>query len=257
MARLNDFLKFTLCLALASCGTRDYGSNNEPAPPPRTPPPIQSEHPRTYRVEESGYVWRGLRWVGLQDEKVGALQEALDDDSKTDAFCAFGTTVMGGAALGLVIRFAGNWLFGQSVSVASKSPVWRRIEEMGKTTSQGTLRGAMTAAGCYLLLTGLSPVPYPGLLGMEFKGLASSLVLGGLAGIAFSPYARSIVRKNRPLWRKMKKWTGSADLNNYARYHVAPGLMILGVGSGVGLLVFSGCRGGGYDPIDEKSVPAE
>lgn len=258
MIRLDNLLKYVLCLSLISCGTRDYGQHSSTPPPPvNQPKPIQSEHPRTYQVKEPGYVWRGLRWFGLEDDKVNSLKEALNDDSQTDAFCAFGSTVIGGAILGLVIRFAGNWVFGQSVSVASKSPVWNRIEAMGKTTGQGTLRGALTGAGCYLLLTGLSPIPYSGLLGMDFKGLSSALVLGGLAGIAFSPYARSIVRKNRPLWKDVRRWTGSSELTNYTRYQVAPGLMILGIGAGMGLLVFTGCRAGGHDPDTRNLPPGE
>ncbi len=266
---------FVISLSLvAGCGTRDYGAPQEPktlekevrdaleeqmgAQEREGVQPQMAPLPFGQRVEESeGYLWRGLDWGGVSEERVTQIQDWLSDHEETrNNFDALGLTILGGAALGVVMKVSGSWFFGGPVEGHESHWFWRKLDEAAKGTTQGLVRGSLFAGGCYLLLTGIDPLPYTGLLGQQYTALSSALVLGGMSAGAASVFTKKFLRRNLndpnahlslslpsnnvvgKGMHAIQQWTTSSVLGRGLRYQVVPGLVIVGVGSGVGVLVF-------------------
>lgn len=240
-------------LALTACGTRDYETTEPPKPSPgeeiALPPPEPSQRRilLTAQKPSPGYLWGGLRWIGVPDHQLSEVMSNLADDDNTNTFAAFGVTVVGGAILGFIIRVSNSWFFGGPIESKAGHWFWNRVDRSVKTASQGIVRGAAFGAGCHLLLTGLHPIPFDGLLGEDYRALSSSLVIGGLSSITFGHMITRLAEKNwispqSPLyyskWGQLQEWTQTTEIGRNLRYRFLPGLIILGLGTGIGMIVF-------------------
>lgn len=259
-----SFLLFAAQIMVSACGTRDYET---PAPRETVRPPVTQQFPGAdpqfeKRVigasedHESGYLWRLLNWTGVADQELPTFKSQLADTAQSGSFDAFGTTVIGGAVMGVIVRASRSWFFGQPIQSDIGHWFWRGVYRTANGTAQGASRGALFSFTCYLLLVGADPLPYEGLLGDDFKALSSALVLGGMSSIVGATMADSIVRgdwastdtrwgrfinrssRARHFFSNLQEWTTTTSIGRGLRYKVAPGIIILGIGTGVGLVVY-------------------
>jgi len=267
MSRFILFLKFFSVLALMSCGTQDYGPyEDNTGVQPEVGEKINAfndqriiEAQREAQGEDqAGYIWQGLKWVGVPDEMVSDFQTHLADEVKTlNHFEAFGTAVLGGAVLGLVIRASDSWFFGAPVDSKAGHWFWKRMDRAVKGTTQGLGRGGLFAGGCYLLLSGVNSLRYDGLLGGDFSALSSAAVLGGMGAGASLNFINKMANKDWSLPKsklgqyiysqkyvgkglgKFQEWSTTTEIGKGIRYKLIPGVTVLGIGSGIGLIVYN------------------
>lgn len=254
---------------LNACGSDDYGPDHseqgktaQGKPEQKVPPPATGQMSMIEQREaRTGFIWQGLGWLGLNDGMVSDFKSRLADDKQTNPFCTFGASVLGGAVLGLVVRASGSWFFGGPVEPKPGHWFWNSLNKTVQSGGRGILRGGLFGGGCYLLLTGLSPLPFSGLLGQSFRALSSSIVLGGMSLGAASPFIRRMIGKDwtdtespigkalsRTKWtrqgaEKFQHWSESTEIGEGIRYRVIPGLVILGIGAGIGMLIYESCSG--------------
>lgn len=272
---------------LGACGTRDY----EEAPPPETfpaeftAPPL--EQPRPYgdpdivneAVTESspessrGYLWGGLDWMGVSDRTLSDLECALANGPSVNEFQVFGTALLGGAILGMVIRHSGSWFFGKPPEPAANEWFWKRLERTTQTAGPGAVRGALFAGTCQIMFTGVDALSFDGMIGSNFSALSASLIMGGMSSLAAKPHIARLIgsesanaaltstrmarlreRFGQPptgsgpragareallrAGERVSEWSRTTSLGKGVRYRLAPGLFILGIGGGAGLLVY-------------------
>ena len=257
-------------LSLNGCGTRDYApaplDSRVRAEEKRTTAPSSPVNPRPLvtGAASPGYLWGGLKWIGLPDDMLANLKCRLEDGPSVNEFKVFGTTVIGGAILGMVIRGSGSWFLGKPTEPAPGHWFWNRLDETIKVVGQGSFRGALLAGGCETLLAGGNFSPLAGILGQAFAALSGAITLGGLTSLAAAPFITKLMSETGPnapveaqdragigaagdgngiSWRdrfsQFKEWTTTSDLSRGVRYRVAPGLMIVGLGTGVGYLIYN------------------
>jgi hypothetical protein len=259
MRRRVFLLIFTVLL---SCGTHDYESappDVGPAETIHTPSPTTVNRPPPLpptvipSMDQEGYLWEGMRGVGVSDAKVESYMCKLQDRLGVYRMKALGAAMTGGLILGIVIRSSGSWgFFGEPIKPKPKHWFWRNMELGVKTLSQGWIRGTGFAFACDSLLTGRF-MPTVGVLGQDFNALAAGATLGGMSAIAAAPYVprwmehffkkgpNRIYRSKGQMWNgivRVKKWSKSSDIGKGIRYEVLPNLAIIGVGVGVGWLVY-------------------
>ncbi|MCB0355484.1 MAG: hypothetical protein KDD40_00665, partial [Bdellovibrionales bacterium] len=171
-------------------------------------------------------------------------------------FTALGTAAIGGAVIGVIMRSTGSWFFGKPVDSPVGHWFWRTIDKVIKNNKAGVVRGGTFASAFYLTLAGMPSLSFKGLLGMQFSSFSCSVALGGMTVLATGNIIKNI---NREDWRhpksrlgrwlnhtdtgknamaKMQEWTSETQLGRFVRYNVSPGLFILGLGSGIGLIVY-------------------
>lgn len=265
-----------MCCLVFACGTRDYDTtttSNEDKPEQATKKVKQvnqlqktivnkniSLHKKTKENEntiEQGYIWDMMSWVGVSNDNISEFKSELVDHEGTNTFNTFGTTLLGGAILGLVIRSSDSWFFGGPIPTKEGHWFWRKLNKTSKLTTQGLVRGGMFASGCHLALTGLNPISYDGLLGEGFTAMSASIILGGMSSLALSPYMNKIMKKDwklnnlsgnpisqnpgfiRTTATNIVEWSKSSQLGKGIRYKLIPGISILGLGSGVGLIIYN------------------
>ncbi len=283
-------------LFLGACGTRDYAkppvegtARPEAQKNESSDRSIRSQH-LMVRPSESGYLWGGLHWVGVPDDAVKALRCQYMDRPNSNRFSAFGATIVGGAVLGVASRFSGSWFFGRPTPSEKGHWFWNRLDQTIKTGGQGLMRGALFAGVCETLLAGGNMTPFSGVLGQDFSVLASAITLGGLAAIAAAPYVQKKLgessnaetsseggaenppnddgggggRNNpRDLARRiashLQDWSKSSEIGKGIRYRLMPGIVIIGIGAGFGLIVYDGLQNddGSKDSRTSSTLPAD
>jgi hypothetical protein len=129
-----------------------------------------------------------LSWIGVSDESLRGLKCALADGPRVDHFKAFGTSILGGAIIGVVIRSSGSWFFGKPIQPGPGHWFWNRFDQAVKTGGQGSLRGALFAGTCETILAGGNLLPFRGLIGQDFNALSAATALGALTALAANPY---------------------------------------------------------------------
>lgn len=257
----------------SACGSQNYDDEQEkPAPPATTTTaskpqqPIQNVRP----IEKSltpGYLWRGFRLVGMSDETLSALQCPLRDAPGVNHFEAFGSSLFWGAILGVVIRFSDSWFLGKPVETGEGHWFWNNLDQTVRKSGQGLIRGAIFAGVCETLLAGGNFTPFNGILGQDFVALSAGLSVGGLSAIAATPLLSRYMEKqeeppitlkeddpSNPISRRiisqLNQWSKTSEIGQRFRYRVAPGLVLLGIGAGFGLLVYdhlqSSAQGGDW-----------
>lgn len=237
--------------------------------------PLVNQHPPASEWASPGYMWGGLEWIGVSNETVSGLKCRLEDGPSVSEFKVFGAAILGGAILGIVIRSSGSWFLGKPTDPGPGHWFWNRLDETIKTVSQGGFRGALLAGGCETLLAGGNFTPLAGFLGQTFAALSGAITLGVMSSIAAAPYLKRLMSADSAelakarRWRKrdshgrfkskdpddpddppdenrgwggaamkLNKWSKTSDLGRGIRYRVAPGLTILGLGSGAGLIIY-------------------
>lgn len=275
-------------LAVSACGTRDYPpvpqQDSIPTEERISTPPARSSSTPTIIPSRAkpGYLWSAMDWVKVPNESVKDMRCALGDGPKVDDFEAFGTALLGGALLGLVIRSSDSWFFGKPIEPAPGHWFWSRLEQGFKIGAQGAVRGALFAGACEVALAGSTLVPFRGLLGHNFSAVSAAATLAGMAALAGNPYVRHLFREDPsgrlktaeeateseraaeaeaaaeaqakeeeamvtgepqpppPRIRKRDRlWSATAELREGFHYRVAPGIMIVGIGTGIGLITYN------------------
>jgi hypothetical protein len=274
-------LAICLSVVLIACGSQDYppppnqtGVRHEEQPTaPGQPQPTTAAPALEPNVYTPGYVWRIADWIGLPDSGVEDLKCRLQDQN-VNHFQALGTTIGGGAILGVIIRRSGSWFFGQPYDPGPGHWFWNRLDETVKTVGQGVWRGGLTAMACDVLLAGGDYIPISGILGHEFAALSAALTLGGLSSMAATPYIEKWIGSppqaplNPPIgealwqppsgswpkrvWAKVSDWTEKSEIGRGLRYRIGPRLVIVGVGIGAGFLVYDKLQDG--PPVDPSCV---
>lgn len=262
-------INLVLCFAISACGTRNYeerpvtDSRIRPILQGRTPIlPQQGQIPRP--VEEPvhvGYLWRGLSWMGVNDADLNSFKDGIRDGPGANSFQTLGSVITGSAVLGLVIRASGSWFLGRPVDVQSGHWFWQTAERAARGSGRGIVRGALLGGACYGLLVGVNPIPFDGLLGSEFDAFSAATALAAMSALSVGPYAQKIVEPGwgnpeKPFGRWLNQfppakagadfihdWTQGSPLGRGMRYKVAPGLIIVGIATGVGLLVYNSLDG--------------
>lgn len=198
-----------------------------------------------------GQLWRGLRWFHVPPESLLDLRCRLADGTGVNRYEAFGTAILGGAVLGLVVHASDSWFFGQPVEPGPGHWFWKRLSQVIKTSSQGVVRGALFGGACAELLSGWNLFPINGLLGPDYSVLSAAATLGGLSSLAAAPHMRRLLGPDevradttegiQPELSpgRLRRWLRYVDIRPGLRYRLFPGLMVVGVGSGVGLLVYN------------------
>lgn len=211
-----------------------------------------------YFVAEQGYLWDGMEWIGVSDEHIDYLQESLIDNEHTSDYSTMGTALIGGAILGIIIRSSGSWILGKPIEYPPKHPFWQKLEKVIKTTTKGGVRGGALAGAIHLALSGLPALSYKGLLGLQYGILSCSVALGSLSAIASGTVFNNI---NKGDWSQpnsfigkwihnnskhgkntmdnLQKWTTETEIGQFARYKIAPGVFVIGISTGVGLIVYN------------------
>lgn len=218
---------------------------------------------------KSGYIWGGLEWIGVPPSMILKLKCQLADVRTVSEFKALGSAIFGGAVIGVVVKYSGSWFFGKPAEAGPGHWFWNRLDETTKNVSQGALRGALFGGVCETALAGGNFTPFAGFLGQSFAALSSAVTLGVLSSIAATPYIEKLInqeplpndippsevqaareaeivsetealRKRRPVGfrAKMREWTQTTKIGRGLRYRVAPGIAIVGIGAGVGLLIY-------------------
>lgn len=259
---MSYILKITSILVLLSvftaCGTREYEMPEEEESPAEEQIQVTQSPWLIDQDEgsEAGYLWDGLNWVGVSDDFITYLQTSLTDNMRTNTFSSFGTTVMGGAVLGLIVKASGSWFLGGPVNSQSSHWFWQQTNKALSSWGQSVVRGGLFSGACYLVLSGARPLPYDGILGHDFTALSSAISLGVMASIASSPIIFHLVRQdwsnpNSLLGKvashygrvgqatlKIQRWSNSTNIARGIRYQLAPGIVILGIGSGLGIIIY-------------------
>jgi hypothetical protein len=272
MKKQIECLQLLTCLILLNaCGTRDYDV-------PQTESAVQKEEvivPSARlaggaiaivpREEPSpGYLWGGLEWIGIPTSMVSKLKCKLADDESANELKALGAAMVGGAAVGIVIKYSGSWFFGKPADSGPGHWFWNRLDETTKNVTQGALRGVVFGGVCQTALAGGNFTPFAGILGQSFAALASAITLGVLSSIAATPLIQKLMGPSsssvseavlssdatekpvhgrlRRVTATIKEWSEKSTIGKGLRYRVAPGLAIVGIGAGVGLLVYDGLQ---------------
>lgn len=277
-------LSILLCCSLVSCGTQDYDTAETPniASSPATTRTSSTTDPRqtsatatapTYEKPllktpyHPGYLWMGLRWVGVSDDAVTRLKCTLRDSQNVNHFSAFGSTLLWGGILGIVIHASGGWLFGRPADAPSGHWFWNNFDHSVKTGFQGFARGAIFAGACDTLLAGGNLTPFAGVLGHEHAAASAAISLATMSSMAASPFVQKWLREtqaraatgnasdrpsgNLDVGRRdfkaaisnIRDWTRSSEIGRAIRYKVAPGVLIIGIGAGVGVIVHDWLQG--------------
>jgi hypothetical protein len=280
-------IMFALALTLNGCGTQDYekppafdrrpqdagNGNPEPARPPPPQAAYSEKVPIAPRSFKPGYMWSGLTWIGVPDSTWHGLRCALKDSPDADHFKALGASVLGGAVIGIVIRSSGSYFLGKPVDPGPAHPFWQKVDIFAKTAGQGVIRGSLFTAGCEMLLAGGGLTPLRGILGQEFSALSAGLSLGLITAIASSNYVQRAVGKdpgppkirkgkggtasrrrrspNRGWLGNIEDWSRKSEIGRGIRYRFAPGIAVVGIGAGVGLLVYDNLEGKQPLPADD------
>jgi hypothetical protein len=278
------FLRFaSLCWLLTACGTQDYES------PPKTekrilpvlPVPVSSraapsppdsglrDSPLIKRVVQPGYLFRALRWMGVSPDTIASWTLPLEDRPGVNHFGAFGTSVTGGAIIGVLVRYSGSWFLGRPSNVKDGPWVWERLRGNFANAGKGLLRGALYGGLCETALAGGNLTPLDGILGQNFTALSAAISLGTLSSAAAGPLARRWVGKiptpaqlkkltfptrgGSLVLRRLRYWSQTHSLGRAIRYRLVPGLSIVIVGSGVGFLIYEKIQSGAAQPDVEAS----
>jgi hypothetical protein len=260
-------IAFTLAAALLlnGCGAQDYATRPPERPPGENKteqaPVVAEQKPLIVRKNRPGYLFSGLKWIGVSDESVENIKCRFKDRADVNHFNSLGVSIMGGAIIGLVIRTSGSWFFGQPIEPGPGHWFWNRLDQTIKTGAQGLTRGVLFAAVCETLLAGDNFTPLTGFLGQDFSALSAALTLGGLSAIAVSPYIRR--KMGRPVsepefalrppgndgkfshrvMMTVEEWSRTSDLGRAVRYRVAPDISIVGIGGAVGLVIYGWLQG--------------
>lgn len=258
-------LPILLALTVTACGSQDYDEASKPkdvqVPAPNQSGPVDSPTNEVHlapRTPSEGYGWRLMKWIGLPDSRVEDLKCRVQDSHNVDHFVAFGSALIAGAVLGPVIRGSGMWFFGKPIEPGEPHPFWGKFDQSVRSAGQGMLRGPLVAGTCEALLTGVPINPLGAALGPNFMSISTAITIGGLSAIASASkvdsWLESILdrgpsRTNRgkgSLYNGIavaKRWSKRSELGKNLRYRVGPHLVIFGIGSGVGLLVYENLQG--------------
>ncbi|RME14066.1 MAG: hypothetical protein D6797_09720 [Bdellovibrio sp.] len=259
---LSFILIFTF--VLSSCGTREYKERPKTPPPFSLSPQIEEQPfitntddiPNETHQNNEGYLWKGLNWIGVSEENLSFLESRLQDNIHSNDFKTLGSVLVGGAILGILIRINGSWFFGGPIETKSYHGFWRTLEKTKTAVGQGMVRGSLFAGSCYYLLKGVDSISFDGILGPSFKSLSSSIILGGMAALSTSTLIRSIIDADwtdnshvigkiidhskmvKTTVQRFQDWTNKTTIGQKVRYKIAPNLFLVGLGSGVGIVVY-------------------
>ncbi len=205
------------------------------------------------RDPATGYLWRLLETAGVPPETLDTLAQPLEDLPGVNRFEAFGTSVVGGAIFGVLVRYSGSWFLGKPADTTRGAWIWDRFGAHLSNTGNGLLRGGLYGGLCETALAGGNIIPFAGILGQNFSALSAAISLGSISSVAAGSFAKKWVgeipkhtRKKKTLPKSKQKlvlarlqhWSQTTPLGQTLRYRVLPGISFVLVGSGVGLLVY-------------------
>lgn len=260
---------------LAGCGTRDY----EKPPPDFGPPtpPRQNEtradpyaQPRlTTEPPAAGYAWRGLKWVGIPSNMINDVKCAIADSPQSSRTAAFGTALISGAVIGVVGKFNDAWLF---VTKDDPHPpgdwFWNNLDVTIKKFFGGATRGAIYLAACETMMAGGNLTWFSGVLGQNYSAASTAAAIGIFSAIAGAPLVQKrfgsppgppiilpshesppsyngFADYSGKVFTHLRDWSRNSDIGRGIRYKFVPGVLILGIGGGLGYLVYDRLAGEG------------
>lgn len=258
-----------LSFVTPSCGTRDYSYQEKESKDhqSKTKEASKDEKDRTFpnmnlkdqeflknrtreknqslyareNEQSSGWTWEAMEFVGVNPQTVDAIHESLADTSQESTFEAIGATAVLGAIIGIIVKASGSSAFGGPVNSEASHAVWNRLDRMRKSGGRSAFNGATFNLGCFVLFRGLHPLALEGLFGHAHSALSAATALAFSASIAASANTARVTRAL--LARKsFKKFTGASELKKDTILKITNTLFVVGVGSGVGYLVYQGLQ---------------
>lgn len=264
-----------LLVVLGGCGTRDY----EKPPPDGGPPmPARQNEPRADKnaqprlitePPQPGYLWRGMKWAGVHQDKLDSVKCSISDSLSSNRPAALGTALISGAVIGVIGKFNGAWLF---VTKDEPNPpgnwFWNNLDVTIKKFAGGAARGAIYVGGCETLLAGGNLTWFSGLLGQNYSAASTAAAIAVFSAVAAAPsvkkhFGTAPLRPirlptqdppppyNGPLdyagniLTHLRVWSVDSDLGRGLRYRFVPGVIIVGIGGGIGYLVYDHLAGDG------------
>jgi hypothetical protein len=271
-------LSLILAVAFSACGTRDYQKlptdYGQPVPPRENEPRAEpTARPRiTTQGSGAGYLWKSLRWAEVPQSEIDRVKCTLADSIDTSRLHSFSSALVSGAIIGVIGKFSNAWLFGKPENPPPEGHwFWNNFDYTIRDFFGGIFRGALLVAGCQTLLSGGNVTWFNGILGEEYSAFSTALSAGAFASIAAQPYVwnRWAQRPQQPVvpppndppprfngytdyagkvFGRLKEWSSTSDIGLGVRYRFIPGVMILGIGGGVGYLIYDGLTGD--TPVD-------
>jgi hypothetical protein len=266
-------MSLILAVAFSACGTRDYQKPptdyGQPVPPRQNEPRAErTARPRvTTEGSGAGYLWKGLRWAEIPQSEIDEVKCHLADSIDTSRLQSFSSALVSGAVIGVIGKFSNAWLFGKPEDLPREGHwFWNNFDRTIRNTFGGAFRGALLVGGCQTLLSGGNITWFSGVLGEEYTALSTALSVGAFASIASKPYIwnrwakmpqrPAVLPANEPppafngyanyagkAFRHLKEWSSTSDIGLGIRYRFVPGVMILGIGGGLGYLIYQGLTG--------------
>lgn len=284
------YLGFVLFFSIIlGCGTRDYGTEKDKADTKNDleviigkskAKDLLSEKKLQKRINETqgistfgaespdagssskeGYIWEGMRFISIPEDKIASLQERLQNEKDLNNACMVGTVLASGVVLAFVIRIGGSIFFGAHPEYNPGTHwFWQGLGKTKHLITDTSFRGAAFATGCHLALVGVGAIGYKGLMGPEYSALSASVLAGSMVAWSSSPYLNYFSKSDwgQPTGRigkwlqtkgnigqwagKAQTWTSGSVLGRGLRYEIIPGLILLGIASGVGVVVYDGLQ---------------
>lgn len=211
---MRTHLTLILCASmLVSCGTQDYAKRPEEpgTPKARTVTPQSTPLPVRPPLLSSGqhnkgHLWGAMRWFGLSNQTVENLRCSYGDRGGVHDFNAFGASFVGGAVIGVVVRYSGSLFFGSpandghghgpdggsavggAVGSLHARSFWNRIYRASDHVIGAGLSAGAFVGGCQALLAGTKFPPWDGLLGNDYSAFSSAVAVALATGVAVSPW---------------------------------------------------------------------
>lgn len=271
---MNSKIRKSLSIFLAlliGCGSRDYGTEEEPLSREEEIRQQLQERPELQHdssdevesfsedaeTKREGWLWQGLdnlkradwltelAWLDEvqepnQQKKIDDLVESLkeklaDDDPSRSNFDALGLTLMGASILGAIARISHlkEKQFLQASQGDPQNPQGPAQTDWIMETGKSLQKAAILGLGCYVLFSGFNPF-FPGVFGQDYAYLSAATVVTLFSAHTGFSIRRALI-KNGPY----NNWSPHVSIKKGVLYHVGGGLFVLGVSSGLGLLVYN------------------